>query len=242
MQALPGLEEWSIPNLNPFFSYFGSKYRLAKFYSPPEHDTIIEPFAGAAGYSLMYSHKKVKLYDPYEKVAGLWSYLINAREEEIRSLPLGPFTKDNKVTDQKICQEAQWLIGYWIVESQTHPSKNIYKRGGSWDANHRERIADQLQYIRHWTIEQKSYDQIDNQKATWYIDPPYEISGERYKYSSKKIDYNSLSIWCKERQGQVIVCEGSPEGIESPTWLPFKSLGNHLNASNEQYGELVWEK
>lgn len=240
--TLPGLEEYATPALNPFFSYFGSKYKLAKFYSAPKYDTIIEPFAGAAGYSLMYPQKQVKLYDVYEKVTGLWDYLIHVSEKEILSLPLGPFTRNNKVTDQKIAQEAQWLIGYWIVESQTHPSKNIYKRGGSWDESHRKRIADQLQYIRHWTVEQKSYEQIDNLAATWYVDPPYKISGVRYKHSSKKIHYHALGQWCQSRQGQVIVCEGYPEGEKSPTWLPFKPLGDYRNASNEEYGEVVWEK
>ena len=54
--------------LHPFFSYFGSKYRMAKHYPEPLYDIIVEPFAGAAGYSLLYPHKNIILYDNYEPV------------------------------------------------------------------------------------------------------------------------------------------------------------------------------
>ena len=38
---------------NPLFCYFGSKYRAAPHYPKPLYPHIIEPFAGAAGYSLL---------------------------------------------------------------------------------------------------------------------------------------------------------------------------------------------
>jgi hypothetical protein len=41
----------SPPALKPFFNYYGGKWRVARRYAPPEHDLIIEPFAGAAGYA-----------------------------------------------------------------------------------------------------------------------------------------------------------------------------------------------
>ena len=51
--------------LHPFFSYFGSKYRLAKCYPQPQCDEIVEPFAGSAGYALLYPEKQVTLYEIY---------------------------------------------------------------------------------------------------------------------------------------------------------------------------------
>jgi hypothetical protein len=37
----------AVPQLRPFFGFYGGKWRDAlKHYPPPEHDTIIEPFAG----------------------------------------------------------------------------------------------------------------------------------------------------------------------------------------------------
>ena len=60
-----------------------------------------------------------------------------------------------------------------------------------------------------------SFDSVDGE-ATWFIDPPYSgNAGGCYKY--KKIDYESLAVWCRNRIGQVIVCEN-----EGATWLPFK--------------------
>lgn len=40
--------------LRPFFTYFGAKWRAAPHYPPPTHPTVIEPFAGAAGYALRH--------------------------------------------------------------------------------------------------------------------------------------------------------------------------------------------
>jgi site-specific DNA-adenine methylase len=45
----------------PLFKWFGSKWLSAKTLPIPICDTIIEPFAGGAGYSLRYFDKKVIL-------------------------------------------------------------------------------------------------------------------------------------------------------------------------------------
>ena len=74
--------------LKPFFTYFGGKYRAAPKYPTPEHDVIVEPFAGSAGYAMRHPHHKVILNDLDEKVAGTWEYLINVSEDEILSLPI----------------------------------------------------------------------------------------------------------------------------------------------------------
>ena len=36
------------------FSFYGGKRRLARFYPPPQHDVVVEPFAGSASYSVTY--------------------------------------------------------------------------------------------------------------------------------------------------------------------------------------------
>jgi len=66
-------------------------------------------------------------------------------------------------------------------------------------------------------------------------DPPYEKAGSRYRFN--RIDYSALAQWCKERNGQVIVCEQ-----DNATWLPFEHLRFGRNASNKDYKELVWYK
>lgn len=223
--------------LNPFFSYFGSKYRLARLYSPPKYNVIVEPFAGSAGYSLLYPDRKVYLYDIYEPIVEVWEYLINVTEREILSLPIGPFSKENPIDSYNICSSAQKLIGFWATESQTYSSRypQSKARGGNWSERKKKLIASQLQYIRHWKIECKSYENIQNQPATWFVDPPYLEAGKRYR--NNKIDYDLLAEWCKQREGQVIACE---QGTAS--WLDFKSLRDVRNGSNNKYKEIYWEK
>jgi len=227
--------------LSPFFSYFGSKYRMAKAYPLPEFDTIIEPFAGSAGYSLLHHRRhKVRLYDSYEPVAALWDYLIGVTEDEIRHLPLGPWTKDRPVDDENIAPEAKTLLGFWLTTSQTYASKwpqsKVHDKGrGGWSEGRRELIAGQLGAIRKWSITCCSYEDIEwSSKATWHVDPPYEDGGKRYKKNN--VDYRALAEWCRHLPGQVMVCEQAPA-----EWLPFEDLAHTNNASNEMYKELIWK-
>lgn len=247
--------------LKPFFSYFGSKYRLSKKYPVPTKEVLIEPFAGSACYSLHYPHKQVKLFDKYEVICSIWDYLIHVSEKEFLSLPMIDF--DKSLDDYDICQEAKYLIGFWLMSTSTNPgtkhtsrSKKLIQGGYEctrtvdgikkttiegptylccWTEKNRQKIASQLQYIRHWTIEQKSYELIDNEDATWFIDPPYQKAGKAYKESSKNIDFTHLSEWCKERQGEVIVCEN-----EGADWLPFKDFSSLLNNRQKQTHEAVY--
>ena len=207
--------------LDLFFTYFGGKWRIAQHYPMPVYDTIIEPFAGSAGYSLHYPHKKVLLYDLDPIICGVWDFLIRSSEADILALP----SKVVDARDLPVCQEAKWLIGFWLNKGMTAPC-NI---PGKWMRDHlrqgqrinsywgdgiKRRIASQLCRIRHWKIKNTSYVSIPNRDACWYIDPPYTDRASRYRYS--KVDYPALAEWCRERRGQVIVCEQ-----EGATWLPF---------------------
>lgn len=222
-------------SLHPFFSYFGSKYRLAKYYDEPHCNEIIEPFAGSAGYALKYPNKQVTLYEVYEPIVELWNYLINVSEEEILALPIGPFDKNHPVESEVSSIPARILLGFWLTESQTNSSRYPLSksRGGNWTARKRQLIASQLQYIRHWKVKQLPFEEIPNREATWYVDPPYKEAGKRYRHN--KIDYSVLAQWCKNRTGQVIVCEQN-----TADWLNFEHLKNGRNASNVDYKELVW--
>lgn len=64
--------------LRPFFNFYGSKWRFARYYSPPEYARLVEPFAGSASYSLHYPERQVELYDVDPVIAGVWAYLIAA--------------------------------------------------------------------------------------------------------------------------------------------------------------------
>ncbi len=68
-----------------------------------------------------------------------------------------------------------------------------------------KKIAGELYKIRHWEIKLGSYDELENEACTWFIDPPYQFGGHEYKCSNKQIDFEKLAEWCKERNGQTIV-------------------------------------
>lgn len=228
--------------LELFFTYFGGKWRIAKHYPKPSHETLIEPFAGSAGYSLHYPEKKVCLFDKDPIICGVWDYLIKVKEPEILGLPL-------TITDVRtmdLPQEAKWLIGFWLNKGNVSPCnipgkwmRDNWRPNSFWGEVIRARIASQLQHIRHWKIANKSYAEVENQKASWFVDPPYEVSGVRYRFN--KVDFAHLAEWCKSRQGQVMVCEQ-----DGAKWLPFspfrtvKALEGKKGA--KQSKEVIWMK
>lgn len=157
----------------------GSKWRLAKQYGPPQTDLVIEPFAGAACYSLFWNVPKAILYDLNPVIAGIWSYLIRAKESEIQSLPIDFETVDELV---EIPQEARWLIGFWITKGNTRPNKSRsawareYRNSGDckvWGEAVRVRLASQVSKIRNWEVYCSDYRNSPNVTADWFIDPPY---------------------------------------------------------------------
>lgn len=211
--------------LRPFFTYFGGKFRAAPHYPPPQHPVIIEPFAGSAGYALRYPTRDVLLIDLDEKIIGTWQYLIRTGAEEIRRLPLcGP--EWETVQDLDLPQEARWLIGWWLNKGTTDPANrpSAWMRNPDhnvgcnfWGNGVRERLATQVEHIRHWKAVHSSYIDAPDITATWFIDPPYEVAGGRYRV--RDVDYPHLAQWSQERQGQVIVCENV-----GAKWLPFVPL------------------
>lgn len=226
--------------LKPFFSYFGSKYRIAPKYPKPKYDTIIEPFAGSAGYSLHYAERKIILIDLNPIVIRLWQYLISVSEEEIVSLP----AKVQHVEEiHHLQQEAQWLIQFWLTKGTGYPRKTLTKWAREdnvsvycWSEKCRDRIASQLQYIRHWkAFCWRYYEYYSDKEATYFLDPPYQhqISKE---YTFRDINYEHLSYWCKTRKGQVIVCEK-----EGANWLPFRYLTSTNGVHQKSLAhEVIW--
>lgn len=235
--------------LAPFWRYYGSKWRAAPSYPRPQHTTIVEPFAGAAGYSTRYHWLDVILIEKYPVVAELWRYLIGASEREIRAIPEVEHTDE---IPSWVPLGGRYLVGFSLRDAVTQPSKSLSagrrklttmgRNFEGWCHNRRERIADQLQFIRHWKIIEGDYTSFDGywfdtprQRATWFIDPPYNSKAGRC-YPNHDIDYGLLSLWCQARLGQVIVCEN-----EGADWLPFESfrtLKPGVNGSGSH--EVIW--
>lgn len=204
----------------PAFLYYGSKFRLAKHYPQPKHDLIIEPFAGAAGYSLRHFQKNVILIDAYDVICGVWRYLIRTTPEEILRLPLLEH-RDQTIDDLHLdCIEARHLIGFWLNSACASPVKSLSSWGKSktfgdfghtdawrnrpdnqfWTDRTRAHVADVAHKVKHWHVECGTYVDIEHDwdvSATWFIDPPYQNAGKHYKHSSNGIDYTHLAAFAR---------------------------------------------
>lgn len=227
------------------WTYYGTKKRLAKYYPTPIYEEIVEPFCGAAQYSLFGDNwkKQVYLYDIYDKVIDCWKYLINATKDDILSLP--DFFAGDSLDDHKyLSVEERALIGFCINPGSASP-KVTARAQGNWSLPQAGRpsmwnrtkleIAENLYKVKHWKAEVKDYRDINSyDKSAWFIDPPYQHGGIYYRYSSKKINYFDLAEWCKSREGQVIVCENT-----EATWLDFEPLVE-LNGQRHKTTEAIW--
>jgi len=62
----------------PFFGYYGGKFRAAPHYPAPLHKTIIEPFAGSAGYAMRHYERQVILIEKYAAYEGIADMVADA--------------------------------------------------------------------------------------------------------------------------------------------------------------------
>lgn len=220
------------------WTYFGSKSRMASLYPAPIHDTIIEPFAGTARYSLRYWDKNVILIDKYEVIINIWKWLQKSTVEDINNLP--HFFKPGQPIDdfEYPCQAAKDLLGFVIGYGMERPRKTASEERMINRPNHinfsLNRIAASLEKIRHWKIIHGSYEEAPDVEATWFIDPPYQHGGKSYVHSNRHIDYGKLAGWCKSRKGQVIVCENT-----RADWMEFKKMSSH-KVSKGINNEAIW--
>ena len=205
-----------------FIDYYGAKHALAPRYPRPRHRTIIEPFAGSAGYACLYPEHDVILIEKEPRLTAAWKWLISATRDDVMAMPL---LKPGENIDDKLPDGPQKdIIGWWLNTGSARPCKRLSKWAreqfgknpvGSWSPRCRERIASNVQRISHWKIIHGDFSCAPDIEATWFIDPPYEKQGRYYKES--EIDYKDLAKWTLSRRGQMIVCEN--EGVE---WLPFE--------------------
>lgn len=231
-------------SLRPFWRYFGAKWRSAPRYPQPIHDTIIEPFAGAAGYSLRYPERQVILVERYAIVAAVWRYLIGVTTAELRAVPPVEHLDDLPAW---VPQEARWLVGFRFGAGDSRPRAKVspmVRRDGGFSL---AAIADQVDQIRHWRVIEDDYTAAPNVTATWFVDPPYQVAGSRsrapgqrgrvrYPHGGDAIDFAALGAWTRQRPGQVIACENV-----GADWLPFTSFARVGSTKPGQFhDEAIW--
>lgn len=218
------------------FGYFGAKHGLARFYPAPVHDTIIEPFAGAAGYSCHWakleSVKRVILVEKNPSVVALWKRLKPMNANDFGSMDCPP--KGYKTGDPMV---AAAMGGEQMMATLRGQKRSVTDRCiKDWDRTIRK-FRDFAEIAHKFEVYLGNYaDVVHSQPATWFIDPPYQpkegnggkstAGGARYNEHGDfgNVNYEGLAEWCTARKGQVMVCEQMPA-----SWLPFSPFRNQRN-------------
>ncbi|MBS0646136.1 MAG: hypothetical protein JSR97_06045 [Verrucomicrobia bacterium] len=215
------------------FYYYGRKKQIAKHYPAPNFDTIIEPFAGAASYSL-FDHnwkKRVILIEKDPKVSAIWEWFIKtATVEEIKRLP--DLKVGEKSSEFLHIIHAATKMAFHFKTIKVTP---VLER--NWEISRRV-FAENLYKVKHWEIICDDYTAAPDIEATWFIDPPYKHApGLGYKFSSKLINYTDLADWALKRRGEIIFCEG-----EFGDYLPFQQLLQLKGVAGKSSKELIYYK
>ena len=220
------------------FSYYGSKSKLVDLYPSPHHGRIIEPFAGSARYALKWFDRDVLLVDKYSVVVDVWHYLQSASVKDITGLP--KLTAGTDIRTLGLSKQETMFVGFMCGVARGKPAFKVSPFAAAHFCEEgREspyaKVAKQLYKIRHWRIVCGEYTSIENQQATWFIDPPYQVAGRKqYAHTSSSIDYKHLAAWSQSRIGQVIVCENM-----GADWLPFEELAT-LEGHSFRTIEAIW--
>lgn len=213
------------------FSYYGSKSKIAKYYPKPKYDIIVEPFAGSAQYSKLYRDRNIILNEKYDVLYNIWNWLINeATVEDLQKYT--EFNKGDNIRNLDLHPSHLALLGFFVDSGCESPKFTVTKWAANRITNRINRLINILPEIKHWKIYFGDYRKLPNIEATWFIDPPYQHGGKRYKIHD--INYEELAEWCETRNGQVIVCENS-----KANWMNFTPL-KKLHGQKYTTMECMW--
>jgi len=231
--------------IHPLFKQFGSSWSATRagLYPEPEYNTIVEHYAGSAGYSLNFCEKNVYLYDTDQHITALWSWLIHwAKPQDILDIPIG-LPEGTNILSLNLMHGQALLLKHWQRTNNVGDCWTISSWGnkpGQWTANTRARVAEEVQAIKHWAIlPAKPYLCAE---MTHFVDPPY---AGNYAYKQPPIDHAELGRRCLAGRGQIIVCEGLAKDGTPPTWLPFRPAGKRVTSrrkANQSHHrmEYIW--
>ncbi len=203
------------------WSYYGAKTNIIHLYPKPKYNKIRESHAGSARYALRYFENDILLVDKYPVIIDIWRYLQSCAPSDILGLPHPKYGDD--ISQMNLTDVEKNFLGFVVGCGANLPRKKVGYRKTVDRPNHvnytLKRISEQLFKNKHWRFSCSDYREMENEEATWFIDPPYQFGGEAYKWSNKKIDFKHLAEWSRARHGQVIVCENTKAG-----WMDFKPI------------------
>lgn len=226
------------------FYFYGGKRRLARFYPPPQHQVVVEPFAGSASYSVKQlipvkgarPIERAILVEKDPRVCEIWKRLLAMEVDDLLDHPI---PKAGERTSDFLYMTSACSNRIARIEEMTVTTRMpvVLKRMFRQIAAVLPHVKDRVEII------EGDYTAAPDIEATWFIDPPYHVTGRPQSRgmgyaegcNSFSLDYEALATWCRERRGQKIVCEQ-----EGATWLPFEHLRPARNSIGNKVTELVW--
>lgn len=220
------------------FYYYGSKANLARLYPDPEYDIIVEPFGGAAAYSVYnlqkYPGKRAVIVEKSKIVCDAWDFIRDHTEEEILSYPrpvIGERTSDFFHKMSSASNAALNCCSMTVTWRMVEVFDSMLKR-----------MARTKKLMDRITVINGSYEMLGDYEVTWFVDPPYQVTGSSKNGNgyergcrSDDLDYGELAKFCLSRRGQLIVCEKA-----GASWLDFQPLTVSRNTANMTYTEVAY--
>lgn len=220
---------------------------MARHYTEPQGDHVVEPFAGSAGYSTYWDLEVAHLVEINPGIVAVWDYLIHAHPEDIERLP----DRVETMADLPPEMGPRNLMLLWLnkgraeVPAMISPWYFQHRDAGNcrvWGPPVKHRLQEQVERIKGWTISQGDYrSAMVGPRSHVHLDPPFSgQQGRRYAFDA--IDYQHLAEWCLSLDaGFIQVCESA-----SATWLPFRYLRDSETTrgkrSGRRFAEGIWER
>lgn len=220
--------------VGPLFKWFGSKWQSARRYPAPIGDSIVEPYAGSAGYALNYAEKSVMIFDNDPNLLRLWPWLIaEATEASVRDIPIGlPVGTD--VRTLGLSDGQALLLKHWQRTNNVGDCWTTSPWGhlpGQWTANTRARVSEEVGAVKHWVFSPELNPSLP--RSTWFIDPVY-LFNYRYR-NGADFDHSAVAqlVGSIAQDSLVIVCEAAEKSTgRLPDYLPF--VASHQSVTSRR--------
>ena len=177
------------------FGRIGSKSRIRNNlyrYFPKDFNTYVEPFVGGGSVMLGYKFNlatKIVINDKDKSLISAWRILKKGATGDINKYNTTNISTLTKLRDKKGGSDLDKLVSYIINSRNTYGNTGkgkIYRTMNP--ITKLKNLQEYKEKLKTVTILNQSYDAVINkynrQGTFFYLDPPYEKSGDLYKHGA----------------------------------------------------------
>ena len=228
-------------NIRAPFSFYGGKSKIAHLYPAPQHDLIVEPFAGSGAYSWLHRRnhatghpRMVWLNDLDPRTYSMWKFLTSDDAYAIVEEHVPESVEAGVKISEIIPGSYPGLVEICRAEANqgTQGARGIHDQVTAMGARCwkvRRKLLEVIPEVSTWRVTNLPYNDLMNVEATWFIDPPYSGEAGR-RYRTDNVNYEELAWWCLNRRGEVIVAENL-----GADWLPFQPFQHSRVSIRSRY-------